>query len=114
MEMTEFQDVEIQGEILILVVKATASEERKDLGLFIAAEGTVQLETRDMNCRLIKELWERTEGVAVRGDEGRISADETVTGGVHHGIGLGTVVRGRRLSLSELFRQQSSGLERVR
>lgn len=101
-EMGEIDVVEITDEILILRLKAKGVEEQKTLGLFMAAD---KADTKELNCRLIKECWERTKSSLVEdleghvenyGDEGFQSAEG----------GNGDRSLSRRLSLKDLLGKQ--------
>ena len=97
--MGEIHVVEITDEILILRLKARGAEDPKTLGLFMAAD---KPDTKEVNCRLIKECWEQTEKSMGESHEAHVE---------NYGEGLQTdqagngVPMGRRLSLKDLFGQ---------
>jgi len=85
-DVKTIENVEVTEEFLMLGFKGEEGE--KVLGFFIHADRT---ETREVNCRLIREKWEEVRGGGgggVVGNGGAVQAESGV---------------GRRLSLTDLF-----------
>ena len=83
-DVKTIENVEITEEFLMLGFKGEEGE--KVLGFYIHADRT---ETREVNCRLIREKWEEVRGGGGGNGNG---------GGVQAESGVG-----RRLSLTDLF-----------
>lgn len=84
-DLGSVENVEVTEEFLMVGVRGNGEEEVKVLGFFIHKDRD---ETREVNCRLIREKWEEVRGEGV----GNSSAGGGTDGGA-----------GRRLSLSDLF-----------
>ncbi|PSS22557.1 hypothetical protein M430DRAFT_137930 [Amorphotheca resinae ATCC 22711] len=111
-EMQDVLEVEITAEIMIIRflergqagLQGSLGEE-KVLGFFIQD----QEDTRQLNCTLIKEFWERTRDAPVvetleRGALETAGTGGFADGGFESGSGNGNpVIAGRRLSLRDLF-----------
>ena len=80
-------------------------DEEKVLGFYIHAD---QADTRELNCTLVKGLWERVkDGVILealdRGTQEMGGTEGFEEGGFESGSTSGAVLPGRRLSLKDLF-----------
>jgi hypothetical protein len=111
-DMQDVQEVEIKEEFMIIrfLEQGQAGlrgplEEEKVLGFFIHAD---QADTREMNCTLVKGLWERVKDGAVmealdRGTLEMGGSESFEEAGFESGSTSGAVLTGRRLSLTDLF-----------
>lgn len=111
-DMQDVLEVELKDEFMIIrfLERGQAGlngpiDEEKVLGFYIHAD---QADTRELNCTLVKGLWERVKEGAVlealeRGTQemgGNESFEEV---GFESGSTSGAVLPGRRLSLKDLF-----------
>lgn len=88
LNLAEVVNVEITPDFLMLAVANGDGEgEMKTVGFFIHAD---KLDTRDVNCRTIKEKWEE----AMRAGDREVDVPLPMNG----------AAVGRRLSLTDLFR----------
>lgn len=113
-DMQDVQEVEIKDEFMIIrfLERRQAGlngqgplDEEKVLGFYIHAD---QADTRELNCTLVKGLWERVkDGVILealdRGTQEMGGTEGFEEGGFESGSTSGAVLPGRRLSLKDLF-----------
>jgi hypothetical protein len=114
-DMQDVQEVELKDEFMIIrfLERGQAGlsgplEEEKVLGFFIHAD---QADTREVNCTLVKGLWERVKDGAViealeRGTLEMGGSEKFEEAGFESGSASGGVLTGRRLSLKDLFGAQ--------
>lgn len=86
LNLAEVVNVEITEEFLMLAVEGEG-EGMKTMGFYIHAD---KLDTREVNCKLIKEKWE--EAMRMGGREADVP------------LPVNGAAVGRRLSLTDLFR----------
>lgn len=87
LDLGSVENVEITDEFLMVGVKGEGEEGMKMLGFFIHADKS---DTREVNCRLIKEKWEEVRRLDDGEDVQRLERNA------------------RRLSLKDLFGSQVS------
>lgn len=95
-DVSNIENVEITEQFLMLGFQSWGDEEKgtegasmKTLGFYIHAD---KHDTREVNCRLIKEKWEESMRTRSRDEESTVVQDQASMG--------------RRLSLTDLFGQQ--------
>ncbi|KAH8663680.1 hypothetical protein BGZ60DRAFT_529932 [Tricladium varicosporioides] len=95
-DISKIENVEITEEFLMLGFQSSENEEKdsegtsmKTLGFYIHAD---KHDTREVNCRLIKEKWEESMRTRDKNEETSVVQDQASMG--------------RRLSLTDLFGQQ--------
>lgn len=111
-DMQDVQEVEIKDEFMIMRflergqrgLDGGLMEEEKVLGFYIHAD---QADTRELNCTLVKGLWERVKDSAAMEALERGTQEMGGSEGFESASTSGAVLPGRRLSLKDLFGGQS-------
>ncbi len=110
LDLAQTQDVEVTAELLIL--RLTEGEEQKVIGVWIHEDKDG---TREVNAGLIQQCWEKV--AAARGEykeEAEAEAEAEAVGSNGMGEGEDNAAKvegaaaGRRITLTQLFGQQSS------
>lgn len=110
LHLSQTQDVEVTSELLIMRFqdKSADSEEQKILGIWFHED---KQDTREVNATLIQQCWEKAMASKAQYTGSGEAMGSNGNGAYEMGngsTGIGGAAIGRRVSLTDLFGQQSS------